>query len=92
MLDRDEQMGPGFVGFQNFAHVLVLLLRRLFSRPGSLKNPPLDLHLVTSSQPACRLYLSETGNLFDRFRTFFPEIYPVSKFCFQHFSNVFHLF
>ena len=36
MLGRDEQMQPGFVDFQNFAHrVLVLLVGRLFFRPGS---------------------------------------------------------
>ena len=41
MLGRDGQMQRGFVHFQNFSQGLVLLVRRLFSKPMSLlKKPP----------------------------------------------------
>ena len=39
MLGKDDQMQTEFVDFQKFAKGLVLLVGRLFSRAGSLKNP-----------------------------------------------------
>ena len=39
MLDRDEKMQPGIVDFPNFTQGLVLLVWRLFLRPGSFRKP-----------------------------------------------------
>ena len=39
-MDRDEQMQPRFVNFQNFAQGLVFPEERLSFRPGIPKPPP----------------------------------------------------
>ena len=39
MLGRDDKMQPGYVDFPNFAQGLVLLVERLFLRPGNFRKP-----------------------------------------------------
>ena len=40
MLGRGEKIRPGFDDSPNFAQSLVLLVGRLFLRPGVFENPP----------------------------------------------------